>query len=99
MWQHLEMRYTRQDTTIEDERKVENILKRWAWQWDGKNMFALSVVVTAAFHLLIDFCCEEYEQRLPTIAKRAAHYDLMLRQGMELSLRQQPVGDLSRFVN
>lgn len=43
--EEVEMVYIRQDTTKDDELKIENRLKALKWQWDLKNMISLLVVI------------------------------------------------------
>lgn len=43
--QTLEMRYTKQDTSHEDELKFENRLNALKWKWDFSNILALLIIL------------------------------------------------------
>lgn len=90
--EEIEIRYTRQDTTVDDEQKLENVLKRIGWQWDIKNYIALSVVI---FGGLIYFYAELkllYQKHLPTLAFREPHYDYLLKYSFDVTFTPGSVG-------
>lgn len=92
VWEDIEIRYIRQDTTTEDERKLENVLKRLGWQWDVKNIIAMSVVIFNAFCLLLAFIKMQYAKYLPTLAFRDPTCDYVLRYGFEAVFTPGTVG-------
>jgi len=98
LWEEPEIRYIRQDTTIEDEQKLENILKRLGWQWDMRNYIALSVVLFGAFCYVIALLKIEYYNRLPTLAFRDPHCDFILRFGFETCFTPRSVGIFNDFT-
>jgi hypothetical protein len=94
LWEEVEIRYIKQDTTQEDERKVENILKRLAWRWDTKNILALIVVIVGILIYLWNFLWTQYCKYLPTLALRSDHYDYVLRYGFEAGISPNSIGTL-----
>lgn len=44
LYDNLEMRYSRQDTTAEDELKLENQLNAIKWKWDFQNIGAFLII-------------------------------------------------------
>ena len=94
LWEEIEIRYIRQDTSIDDEQKIENILKRLGWKWDVKNVIAITVVILGALSYFIALLRIQYYKRLPTIAFRSEHFDLVLKFGIESSLTPPELGSL-----
>jgi hypothetical protein len=52
LWEEPEIKFIRQDTTLEDERKLEVLLEKLNWEWNAKNYIALAVVVFDFFFKL-----------------------------------------------
>lgn len=92
LWEEIEIRYTRQDTSEEDERKVENILKRLGWKWDAKNILAFCVVLFGIVTYLYSLLRYQYQKYLPAIAFRSEHHDYVLRYGFENCFSPYAVG-------
>jgi hypothetical protein len=92
LWEEIEIRYTRQDTSVDDEQKLENILKRLGWQWDVKNFIALGVVIFGA--LLYSYVVLKglYQKHLPTLAFREFHYDYLLKYSFQATFAPGSVG-------
>lgn len=92
MWEEVEIRYIRQDTSGADEQKIENVLKKLGWHWDLRNYIALFVVtINLIFYLY--YCVKLfYQKHLPTIAFRSEHYDEVLKHGFELSFLSPTFG-------
>nr|AEV66696.1 hypothetical protein [Oxytricha trifallax] len=44
LYDTIEMRYTKQDTTEEDEMKLENRLEAIKWKWDFQNVLAFLII-------------------------------------------------------
>ena len=92
LWEDIEIRYIRQDTTISDEQKLENILKRLSWQWDFRNYVALVVVATSALFYFYYLLKLQYYKYLPSLAFRSEHYDQVLRHSFEICFTFKSVG-------
>jgi len=86
LWEDIEIRFIRQDTTEDDYRKLENILKRLGWQWDAKNIIALSTVIIGFISYFIAYLRLMYYKYLPTLAFRADHFDFVIKFGFESTL-------------
>jgi hypothetical protein len=82
------MRYIRQDTTKEDELKIENRLEALKWRWDFKNVMAFIIVLALALLLLYAQIYAWYCNNLPTIAYRNEDYD----EGLKFSLQMAIAG-------
>jgi hypothetical protein len=46
IYEEVDIRFVRQDTTLDDELNIENRLKALNWQWDFKNIGAFLIVFT-----------------------------------------------------
>lgn len=92
LWEDIEIKFIRQDTTIEDEQKLEFLLKKLNWEWNIKNYIALAVVVLAGFIQIFAFCKTQYCKYLPTLAYRSEHYDFILKNGFEVSMSFHSIG-------
>ena len=79
----IEIRFIRQDTSIEDEKKLENVMKRLGWHWDIKNYIALGVVIFCGLVYLYSELRILYCKHLPTLAFREPHYDYALKYGFD----------------
>lgn len=55
LYDTLEMRFSRQDTTHEDELKLENRLNAIKWKWDFQNVGALLIIVIFLWFLLKNY--------------------------------------------
>lgn len=92
MWEDIEIKFIRQDTTEEDDRKLEVLLKRLNWEWNMKNYIALGVVVSCFLIQTYAFLKTKYCEYLPTLAFRAEHYDFILKCGFESAFSNNSVG-------
>jgi len=100
LWEDIEIKFIRQDTTLEDERKVEVILEKLKWEWNMKNYIGLFVVVLIALIRIWIFFKTQYCKRFPTLAYRSEHYDFIIRCGFESTFLQNSIGffhDLSKI--
>jgi hypothetical protein len=97
--EEIEIRYTRQDTSAEDERKIENILKRLGWQWDAKNIIAFCVITFSALIYLYVILRSLYQKHLPTLAFREYHYDYLLRYGFETTFSSKSFGIFKKLAD
>lgn len=76
--QEIDIRYIRQDTTRDDELKIENRLKAIGWKWDFKNIAAFIIVFSLALILFYSYLYIWYRENLPTIAFRDERYDKLI---------------------
>lgn len=90
--ENAEIRYIRQDTTKDDELKIENRLKALGWKWDFKNVMALLVVVILALVLAYAYAYVWYCENLPTLAYRDPSADEMIYRSLESTLAFRPIG-------
>ena len=97
MWEDIEIKFIRQDTTEEDDRKLEVLLKRLNWEWNMKNYIALAVVVFGACVHIYVFFQTQYRKYLPTLAYRSEHYDFILKCGFESAFSYNSVGFFADF--
>ena len=92
MWEDIEIKFIRQDTTEEDDRKLEVLLKRLNWEWNMKNYIALGVVFFGFFIQIWTFLKFQYCKYLPTLAYRSEHYDFILKCGFESAFSFNSIG-------
>lgn len=97
VWELIEIRYIRQDTTAEDENKLENVLKRLGWHWDIKNMIALFVVIFNIFCLILGFFKMQYINYLPSLAFRDECCDFALKSGLEIIFKPSLIETFRKF--
>lgn len=69
-----EIRYIRQDTTFDDELKIENRLKALNWKWDFPHVGAFIIIASIVLLLIYAFLYTWYQNNLPTLAKRGDRY-------------------------
>jgi hypothetical protein len=79
IWQDVEIRYIRQDTTHDDELKIENRLKALDWQWDFKNVTAFLIVSTFISLFLYSYFLVWYREKFPSFAFRSEKIDGLLK--------------------
>lgn len=91
-WEDIEIKFIRQDTTEEDDRKLETLLKKLGWQWDTKNMIAAFVVIINSLVYAFAYIKTQYCYYFPTLALRSEHYDFILRCGFENAYLMHSVG-------
>lgn len=75
----IEIRYIRQDTTKDDEIKIENRLKALGWKWDFKNIGAFIVVLLLGITFVYAQIYLWYCEHLPTLAYRDPCIDEMIK--------------------
>lgn len=85
VYEEVDIRFIRQDTTLDDELNIENRLKALNWQWDFKNVGAFIIV----FSLILIFFYSQiylwYCNNLPTIAFRDSNYNKLIYFSLESS--------------
>lgn len=101
MWEDIEIKFIRQDTTEEDDRKLEVLLKRLNWEWNMKNYIAFGVVFFGIFAQTYAFLKNQYYTYLPTLAYRSEHFDFILKCGFESAFSYNSIGFFrnSSFMN
>lgn len=97
VWEEIEIRYIRQDTTLEDENKLENILKRQGWHRDIKNMIAMGVVIFNIINLIFKFIKGQYQTYFPSLAFRNDYCDFALKFGFETIFTPNYIGFFRNF--
>jgi hypothetical protein len=80
-----EIRFIRQDTSQEDDLKIENRLKAIGWKWDVKNVLSLLVVIVLGGIFIYANIYVLYCEKLPTIAFRDPRADELVYYGLESS--------------
>lgn len=95
LWEEAEIKFINQDTTIEDERKLDVLLKKLEWEWNLKNYVALAVIIFIALTKIINFFKVAYYKRFPTLAFRDEHYDYLLKCGFEEAYCYSAIGFLA----
>jgi hypothetical protein len=83
LWEDAEIRFINQDTTLEDERKIEVIFKKLGWEWNAKNYVALFVVLIIALTKIIRLLRYIYGEYLPSLAFRDTRYDYFIKYSFE----------------
>lgn len=83
LFEDLEIRYIRQDNTLEDERKIETLLKKMGWEWNYKNYVALAVVIYFAITRSINSIYLAYCHHFPALAIRPDHYNYVIKCGFQ----------------
>jgi len=84
LWEDIDIRFIRQDTTKADANKLENILKRWAWKWDFYNVLAF--ILVASLFLLLAYAglyCW-YCNNFPAFAFRNKKFDILVKFTLQL---------------
>jgi len=97
IWEEIEIRYIRQDTTLEDEQKLENILKRLGWKWDAKNVIAMVTVIITFTSYFIAHTRLLYYKYFPTLAFRADHFDYLIKFSFESTFSRGGFETFSNF--
>lgn len=79
VFETMEMVYTRQDNTVENELKLENRLKALDWKWDFDNVIAFVIVVsfltTYVYVDIYDWLLTEF----PSVVERDPRRDSLLK--------------------
>lgn len=99
IYEEVEMRYIRQDTTRDDELKIENRLEALKWRTDFKNIMALIIVVVLTLILIYAHIYTWYCNNLPTIAYRNPDYDEAIEASFTSTLVYPCVGPFKKLIN
>jgi hypothetical protein len=92
LFEETEIRFIRQDTSQDDNLKIENRLKALGWKWDFKNAIALLVVLVLAFIFFYSCAYVWYCENLPTIAFRDPKANEMIYFSFETTLITSAIG-------
>lgn len=98
LWEDPEIKFIRQDTTTDDDSKLEVLLKKLDWEWNFKNYVALFVVVATALIKINVFIKHQYNKRLPSLAYRSEHYDYILKCGFENAFSYNSLDFIKKFT-
>ena len=82
--EEVEIRYTRQDNTDEDEMKFENRLKALNWKWDFSNVGAFCIIASIIIFIIYFNLNNWYKDNLPTIAFRQEEYDCLIEKSFKM---------------
>lgn len=82
----IEIRYIRQDTTRDDELKIENRLKALGWKWDFKNVGAFIIVLIFAITFIYAQLYIWYCENLATLAYRDPIIDELIKFSFKTTL-------------
>ncbi len=97
IYEFQEMRYTRQDTSVEDSLRLENQLKKYEWKWDFSNIMAFLILsIFSIFFLnnLLYFWCED---NLSSIFIKNPKYDLLINYSFESCFKNPPLTSFHSF--
>ena len=97
VWEEIEIRFIRQDTSIADEQKLENVLKRLGWQWDLRNYIALIVVIVLVSVVMYNLLYDVYADWFPALAIRPEAYDDVLEKGFEICFNSVNLDSFQRI--
>ena len=92
LWEEAEIKFINQDTTLEDERSLEAIFKKLAWEWNARSYIALGVVVLIGLSKISRFIKAVYRSYLPTLAFRNDFNDYLVKCGFEEAYNYHSIG-------
>ena len=92
IWSTFEMRYINQDTTVADEQKLENLVKRYEWKWNFNNIFSLICILSIIIIYIFKFLKKWYKKNLALIFFRELHYDYLIRYTIETVFSLHSIG-------
>lgn len=98
LWEEVDIRYIRQDNTDEDEKKIENILKRFAWKWDFKNIASFILVSSVALVFIYATIYCWYCDTFPSFAFREKKYNELIKFSVYSSFSYAPIGFLNKWI-
>lgn len=79
VFEKLEMIYSRQDNTDENELKIENRLKALDWKWDLDNVGALIIILSIIILICRSYLSWVYFTYFPAFALRPEELDHLIR--------------------
>lgn len=98
LWEEIDIRYIRQDNTDTDELKLENILKRYSWKSDFKNIFALLLISSFFIIFIYSSLYCWYCENLPSLAFRDEKFDKLVYFSVQSSFSYAPIGFLKKWI-
>lgn len=93
----INIRYTRQDNTLEDELKFETRLNALKWKWDFSNIGAFIIIISLIITFLYMHTYAWYCDNLPEFAFRDNKYNILIKNSLEILFSQPFVS--SNFLN
>ena len=97
--EEVEIRYVRQDTTKDDETKIDNRLEALKWRWDFKNIMALTTVIILGLILLYAQINVWYCNNFPAMAYRDPDLNFVIYHSFELTLSGPSIGMFKNLAN
>lgn len=98
LWEEPEIKFINQDTTVEDERKVETIFKKLGWEKNARSYFALSVVIA----IMLFKIRKNFRQFLfdvyPAAYVRDVRFEQVIRCGFENVFDYNSIGFIYDFA-
>lgn len=85
---YVEMRYVNQDTSKDDEMRLDNRLKALNWKWDINNILAFLIVFFLASLFFAACLYTWYCNNLPAFAYRALKYDNLVKNSLKFFLNE-----------
>jgi hypothetical protein len=85
IWSDFEMRYINQDTTVADEQKIENLVKRFEWKWNFNNIFSAILISIIVIYKLFKLVKIWFNKKYSFIFFREPHYDYFIKYSIENS--------------
>lgn len=79
VFETLEMVFTRQDNTVENQLKIENRLKELDWKWNFDNIAAFILVITCLFIYTYGEIYDWFRDTYPALMCRDEKYDELLK--------------------
>lgn len=79
VFETLEMVFTRQDNTVENELKLENRLKALDWKWNFDNILAFILVITCLLIYIYHDALVWLNENCPSLVNRDEKHDALLR--------------------
>lgn len=84
LWEELEIKFINQDTTKEEEGKVETIFKKLGWERNARSYFSLAVVLILMLYKFIKTFRRFLFDIYPYAYIRDDKFDLVIKCGFEL---------------
>ena len=94
----IEIKYIRQDTSKEDELKLQNILRAQGWHWNWRSYIALTIII---FYFFCEFYAAIHNwfvTTFPTLVYRYPHFNFILNLGFKFILFFPEIGFCKKYV-
>ena len=86
--EEINIRYTRQDNTLEDELKLETRLNALKWKWDFSNIGAFLIIILLLISVTYSYIYFWYCNNLPEFAFRDNKYDILIKNSLDILFSQ-----------